>query len=177
MKYYYPIPIDHFEYATIDNATERASLATLDGTPRASSWTEVTITLGAADHRQASRVADMPWLRWGLLLMRRRARLALEPVLDACGEFLPARTADAQTLTIFHPTKIVNALDLPSSKVSFVPGTSRIMTVDNAVFLVNKIVGVQAFRIPIATSNLYVTEHVVNAAEASKLTGIEFRLA
>lgn len=147
---------------------------TIDGTPRAWTWRSPAMHLIHADEGQTLLESDSPWLGAHALIFRRRAALALEPILSGCGELLPLACAEAD-LVVFNVTQILDALDEAASELTRF-SSGRVMLVKRPVFRPEVIAGVDAFKLSsLRVSPTYVSQRVVEQVRSSGLRGLTFR--
>jgi hypothetical protein len=105
-----------------------------------------------------------------------RARRALEPHVGHCGEFLPLICDEAEWV-LFNVTRIVDALDVPASKIAYFKSTpGKVMAFDEMVFKPQALAGEIIFRIPQrSSSDIFVTDAFVRLIEAHGLVGFELK--
>jgi len=116
----------------------------------------------------------------GTIILSRRAVEALGEFLHASGEILSveigrnASQRSAQDYSIFHVTRVSDALDVDQSSFDYFPdGTVRAIT--KYQFVPERLEPESFFRLGIKPRlRLYATEKVVRRARAAGLTGCEF---
>jgi hypothetical protein len=109
-----------------------------------------------------------------LLIFRQEAIRALGPLLTSNGELLPLRCSDAE-LSIFNPTRVLDALDEERSEVRRVAGP--IIAIKRHAFKTEVIEGVDVFKITsMRASPIFVSGSFVRAWRAAGLRQLNFRL-
>jgi hypothetical protein len=89
------------------------------------------------------RDAGMPYHGRSVLVLKKRAREVLGPLLATDAEILPCECDEADEMALAHPWGIVDALDVEHSRVRrFTSG--RIMQVDSYAFWEEKVAGLGA---------------------------------
>ena len=152
-------------------------MMSLDGRLLLPGWVPPVVRLCPADEAAASRHSDFPFFASWTVIMRSRAQSVVAEMCDCSGEWLPLNSEDGVTLHALNVTRVLDALDTDSSDVMYFPGTSRIMFVKKASFKESVIRGVDVFRLPGVSSDVYVSEKFVQAVKTAKLRGIQFRSA
>jgi hypothetical protein len=119
------------------------------------------------------RDADMPWHGSSVLVLKRHARKVLEPWLAADAEILACECDGADELSLAHPWRVVDALDVENSHVRrFTDG--RVMGVTKFSFCEEMVTGLNCFRLP-QLPRLFVTDSIVVAVKDAGLHGTIFR--
>ena len=101
-------PVDKKDY-------ERLA-ADLTGRPREANWKPIRMRLIHEDEGKSLAMSDSPWLGSSSLIFRPSVIEALGPMLRDSGELLPLACAEAE-LVIFHPTRILAAIDEAASTI------------------------------------------------------------
>ena len=162
------------EWVVLLDEAFREGLMSLDGTLRRDTWLPPPVrVLKSSEHRRL-RYSDMPHYSSSVLVLREPALDALGDLLSTDGELLPLDCADAP-MWLFNCCRVVDALDEESSRIVRFPSSGRIMRVESYVFRIERLVGINAFKIPqLARSTLFVTSPIVQAARQAKLARSEF---
>jgi hypothetical protein len=169
--YQYCMPVDERDHGTI--------VALMNGTPRAASWKPLKMRLRWFDERgRPYKRSDSPSRGTSTAPMfTRRAVEALEPMLQEHGEILPLDCDDAE-LWIFNPTRVLPAIDMLKSGVSFMPGTRDIERIRRYVFEEDVIAGSDIFKLAnMRASPTFVGQRFVDVWRSAGLRGIEFEPA
>ena len=117
--------------------------------------------------------AEMPWHARSVVVMKKHAREVLEPLFAADAEILACECDEAEELSLAHPWRVVDALDVENSSVRrFADG--MINRVDRYVFWEEMIAGLECFRIP-QQQSMFVTDSIVAAVKDAGLHGTIFR--
>jgi len=105
-----------------------------------------------------------------------RAKLALEPIISHCAEFLPLILIRGINYYAINVVKVVDCLDKKRSEVAYYDhNPKKIMAIHSYVFLKNKIENVPIFKVPeLDSSTVFVTQKFVDVIIANKLTGVSF---
>jgi hypothetical protein len=104
-----------------------------------------------------------------------RAKLALEPIISHCAEFLPLILIRGINYYAINVVKVVNCLDKKRSEVAYYHNPKKTMAIHSYVFLKNKIENVPIFKVPeLDGSTVFVTQKFVDVIIANKLTGVSF---
>jgi hypothetical protein len=148
--------------------------AEINGESRQSSWKPVPMRLIREDKGRKLTSSDSPWLGAHALIFRANVESALGPLLRENGELLPLACQEAD-LTIFNPTRVIDALDEEASSVVRFSG-GRIMMIRRHVFHPEVIRDIDVFKIPnLRVSPTFVSHRFVDRWKMSGLKGLEFR--
>jgi hypothetical protein len=176
LKVYTPCSPDQYELCHPVNQDDFEIInAQLNGELRHRTWKPIAVRLIREDEGRKLRPSDSPWLGSHALIFNAAAIDALGPLLRVYGELLPLSCKDAQ-LSVFNPTRVVDALDEEASSVlRFSDG--RIMRVNRYIFDPEPIRGVYVFKIRnLRVSPTFVGQHFVDWWNEAGLEGLEFRM-
>lgn len=173
MIIYEPVGEDDYECLNCDISDDYEVFRNFDGSSRIKTWRPIKVRSHPADQSQKGLPCDFPWLGSDVLVMRKRAVLALRDILDAHGELLPLVLPDGVELQAFN-ARTVDALDEPQSNIMRVPNTNRIMYIKRVAFIEANIRGLDIFRLPHRASPTYVSQRFVDRVESAELVGLEF---
>jgi hypothetical protein len=147
----------------------------------AATWSAPTCKIVGCDrYHSYLPKTDFPTFLPTTVVLSGRAVDRLRHILIPCGEILPIHLSnDRDTLYLFNVTRIVNAIDMTSSKFIRFPG-GGIMECERLIF--------DAARIPDdtwffkttqlgAVTEIFATDAAVTAVKQARLTGYKFRLA
>jgi hypothetical protein len=147
----------------------------INGRPQLPTWSPIRMKIVRVDEGRRLRETDSPWLGGHALILRRRAVEAILPLLHGNGEVLPLACADE--LYVFNPTNLIDCLDDEKSDLVRFKDGNAIMRISKHVFRRERIVGVDAFKIPnLRVSPLFVTDAFVEKWKAAGLTGVEWQV-
>jgi hypothetical protein len=171
---YRPRAVDGYEWVqpVHEGDFDSAYLASHASRP---DWLPMPIRRLTADERGRQwKRADLPWLADHALVLRDRARDALEPILAGAGEFLELQSVgDTDRFWLFNCLTMCDALDEAESDIVRFPSSGRIMTVRRYAFRPRLLPVATAFRDRRLRSVFFSDEVVVAAATAS-LVGTTF---
>lgn len=147
-----------------------------DGSRLADRWEAVEMTLIKQEvhpHTPVWQHSDFPWFGSGLLVLRPSALNAVREILAPYGEFLPLRCAETP-LWAFNVTELLDCLDEQASRiVRFRNG--EIMRIEHAVFHLEQIRAVAAFKVPDARYGpIFFGQELVDLIQAAGLRGLAF---
>jgi hypothetical protein len=165
-----------YEWINTIDPSDYETFFSFDGSSLAAHWRPVNVRRVRADKCHAFMASDFPWLGSSTLVLRRRARDVLAPILAAHGEILPLETDDDVELSVFNVTTVLDALDLEHSSVMLIPKTDKIMRVKKAAFHTPLLRGVDIFRLPHRASPTYLSRRFVDVANGAALVGLDFNL-
>ena len=166
--YQYCLPVDQRDHRTI------AGL--INGTRRAQSWQPLKMRLHWFDERgRPYKRSDSPCGGTSIAPMFTHHAIAvLEPMLLDHGELLPLDCDDAE-LWMFNATRVLPAIDMLKSGVSFWPGTGDMRRIARYVFDKDVIAGSDIFKLEgIKTSPTFVGQRFVDLWRSAGLRGIKF---
>ena len=172
MVVYEPIGADDYEVLGCNNDDDFEIFRCFDGSSLLEKWRPIEMNSGPGDEHEKGLPSDFPWLGSHVLVMRKRAVLALRDIFDAQGELLPLRL-DGVELFAFN-ARTVDALDESKSDLMRIPDTERIMLIRRPVFIASKIHGLDIFRLPHRGSPTYVSQNFVDRVASARLVGLEF---
>jgi hypothetical protein len=177
MRIFTPLGSEGFELCHPVNTDDFETLNVLiDGTPRTVDWSPPPMHIVRDDRGKALVESDSPWLGSHALIFRPTAVSPLRDLLLHNGEILPL-PCGSESLSLFNPKVLNNALDLNASTVLRF-GSGRIMRVTKHAFDKLVVAGVDAFKIPdLRVSPTFVSERLVSAWTSAGLRGLDFRLA
>ncbi|MDR1229936.1 MAG: hypothetical protein LBK61_00900 [Spirochaetaceae bacterium] len=168
-----PIGKKDYECLNAVNKDDYNVLASLDGTPRKTTWKPIVVRCVRADKRQKQLVSDFPWLG-RVLYFRERAAEVLKDMLEENGEMLPIITEDGVNLYVHNTFVLPNVLDEEKTSFWRVEGIDRILGVKRPVFYEKVIRGIDMFRLPFRSSATYVSDRFVELVAKNNLKGLEF---
>ena len=172
MIIYKAVGADDYEVLNCDNGDDYEIFNKFDGSSQLDKWHPIKMNIGPGDEHEKGLQSDFPWLGSDVLVMRKRAVLALRDIFDAHGELLPLRL-DGVELFAFN-ARTVDALDESKSDLMRIPDTERIMLIRRPVFIASKIHGLDIFRLPHRGSPTYVSQNFVDRVASARLVGLEF---
>ena len=122
-----------YEWALPVDDADFERFRAFDGTSASAEWRPVRVRILHEDEGSGPfATSDAPWMSSGLLVLRARALVALEPLLSDAGELLPL-ACDEVDLWAFNALCVADALDETRSEiVRFSSG--RIMDVERYAF-------------------------------------------
>jgi hypothetical protein len=161
-----------YECLNAVNRDDYEVLASLDGTPRKTTWKPIVVRCVRADKRQKQLVSDFPWLG-GVLFFRERAVEVLKDMLEKNGELLPIITEDGVNLYVHNTFVLQNALDEDKSTITRF-ADNQLMWIKKEVFHEDAIREVDMFRLPSRSSATYVSDRFVELVTKHNLKGLEF---
>lgn len=168
---------DGFEWVLPLEEDDYEIFRRLDGTPRRDSWIPIPVQL--LHHDEAGRSlaeSDMPWLGAYAPVLRPRSVSAIGELFSRFGEFLPLQ-CDEAGLQVFNTLRVIDALDMERSNLTFYPNSARIMQIKRYAFIGDVVEGVMLFKVPQLMSHaVYLTGEVVRAVQEARLNGVGFRL-
>ncbi len=173
---YEPLVRTGYEWINTIHDSDYEVFASFDGRSRAQTWKPVQVKTGRADHRQAFRRSDFPWLGSHALVLRERAVTALRDVVSRHAEILPLAAADGSSMFVLNVLTIVDALDEERSKTRRLDD-GTLLRVTRPYFHESTIRGLDMFRLPLRTSPTYLSQAFIEAAAKAELVGLEFNLA
>ncbi len=71
---------------------------------------------------------------------------------------------------------VIDALNIKKSKIDYFSGTSRIKRINRYVFDKEKLFNIDAFKLPIVASPVFVTDSFMKKYSENNLTGLDFSL-
>jgi hypothetical protein len=108
---------DGFEWINTIDGSDYEVFYSFDGSLLASSWKPVAVKRVRMDEQSEFKASDFPWLGGHIIIMRGRARLALNDFWMNNGELLPLSTTDGVKLCVLNVTKVLNVLDEEKSEI------------------------------------------------------------
>lgn len=160
----HPVKQDDFETINVE----------VNGVSRQASWRPIPMRLVREDGKQKLAMSDSPWLGAHALIFRPNVVAALGQMLRENGELLPIECSEAD-LTIYNPTRVIDALNEAASSVLRFSG-GRIMMIQRYVFHIEVIGEIDVFKIPnLRVSPTFLSHRFVDRWEASGLKGLEFK--
>lgn len=97
--------------------------------------------------------------------------------LRYCGELLPVNCPDLpQPLWWFHPTSLIDALDVAHSDAKVLAESGRLF-VTRYAFFADRLADAVIFKVPQSPGSTFCTEAFKSLVEKHGLTGLAFRLA
>jgi hypothetical protein len=131
--------------------------------------------LTSDEHGRPRRPADMPlYSGSGSLVVNRRARSVLEPVLGDDAEYLDL-VVEREEMWLVNAWQVVDALDEEKSVLKRFPNRTKVMEIVKYSFIPERLNGLQAFRIHQRPSKTFLAGSVVAAIRDAGLTGLSFR--
>lgn len=117
---------------------------------------------------------DFPSLTAGVFVFNRRAKEALEDLLEPVGQFLPLLTSQGE----HYAYNVINRIDVLNEERSEVSRfeSGRVMMVRRYEFHPEKVQNQVIFQIPQETTRIYVTHNFMERVEKYGLTGLKPRL-
>jgi hypothetical protein len=145
----------------------------LDGTPRRATWKPVCVKMIRRTLRHKFQQVDAPWYGSDLLIFRRSVLEKMGAILEANGELLPLKCADAE-LWVYNPTNVLAALDKEATVGDrFDDGCFAQIT--KYVFFPDVVAGVDVFKLKNErASSTYLSDRFVEMWKAAGLTGLRF---
>lgn len=123
---------------------------------------------------ESCQQTDMPHYGAEALVVNKRARDSLEPVMGQDAEFLEI-TGGREDLWLVSPWRVLDAFDEERSDFKRFNNSQRIMKITKYAFRPGLLDGVTCFRIPQFTGEAFWTDPVVAATRNAGLTGTVFR--
>lgn len=176
MKIYQPRVAEGFQWVLPVNEDDFETFLSFDGSPRASTWTPVSVQLLSTDEGRALEKSDFPWLGRHALILSSGAVDAVGELLRTDGELLSLACDEAE-LWVFNPTTVVDALDKDWSELVRFNSSGRIMTVTKYAFQAELVDDVLAFKVPeLLRASTFVTDGFVDAVKLASLRGVDFEM-
>ncbi|KAA3606474.1 MAG: hypothetical protein DWQ01_17595 [Planctomycetota bacterium] len=162
-----------FEWLNCVNSRDYEILKCLDGTSQAKDWHPIRVRSVRPDENSLGRSSDFPWLSSSAIALRWNALKSMKDVWQKRGEILLLRDEGGEELFVFN-SMTVDALDEESSVLWRFPQSGRIGRIKEPVFVEDKILGLEIFRLPYLASPTYVSQEFIDRYQACGLTGLEF---
>ena len=173
MVIYRPMTAHNYEWVICCKSDDYDIFHTFDGSSRSGTWRPISVRRCPADERQKGLPSDFPWLSSDVLVMRKRAIMALRDLLDAHGELLPLATDDDVELFAFN-ARVVDALDESKADIVRAPDTGEIMFIEQVAFTESKIQELDIFRLPYRANPTYISQRFIDRVRSAELVGLEF---
>jgi hypothetical protein len=126
------------------------------------------------DNGESLQQTDMPHYGADALVVNKRARDSLEPVIGQDAEFLEI-TGGREDLWLVNPWRVLDVFDEERSDFKRFNNSRRIMKITKYAFRPGLLEGVTCFRIPQRLGEALWTDLVVEAIGTAGLTGTVFR--
>lgn len=145
-----------------------------DGTPRATTWKPVEMELLRHLGGKSLRPADMPWIGAEALMLTERAAEVVGDLLLKWGELLPL-ICGQQSMYVFNPLHVIDALDEDASRIARSP-RGRIIKIEQYAFRPEVLDAVPIFKLPQFPRGcpIYTTRELVDVIASAGLTGTSF---
>lgn len=166
---------NHFKSLTLANGSDWVHFPRFDGRPMAGGWTCPPVK--ALNETKADR--ELPWcdypsLSGSMPIFSRNALSALLPLVKDCGEVHKVDFPEREYF-LFNVTRIVDAIDLERSKLSWLEEGRRIMFLDKAVLRGSDVGNTPIFRLHyFSVSSFFVTDVFRDWVDRNELTGFLF---
>lgn len=135
-------------------------------------WRPITVEEDREGSEEPLPLSDFPSLSPSVPVFSQRAVEALEECLVQNGELLPLSFPGGQYYA-FNCMNTVDCLDYERSAIIRVPGSGRIFQIERYVFLADRLVGTEIFRIPENSGPVFVTDAFARRVFQNGLTGFE----
>ena len=168
-----PIVKKDYEWLNTIHNGDYEVFRSFDGAPRKMTWQPIVVRCVRADSQQKQLFSDFPWLG-GVLVFRKKAMEVLRSILEQNGEILPLITEDGAELFVHNTQVLQNALDEENSTIVRFPGSTRIMRIKKIAFNDSVVRGLDMFRLPLRSSETYVSEKFVEQVSQHSLVGLDF---
>jgi hypothetical protein len=171
MIVYKPMPEDRAQFV-IPQPPEAGYLQNLGGQPQLPKWKPETVSLLKKARGGRLVPVDLPCVLAEGLALNTRAKDVLVEVVGHDAELLPLACED-EPLWLLNPLHVSDALDEKRSEFARYPSSGRIMDIVRPAFDRKKL-GNHRYFLTRQKRYLYVTDVVVQAVRAAKLTGVRF---
>jgi hypothetical protein len=175
MSVHIPFSLEGYELChPVEQADFETIILQINGVPRASNWRPIAMEIIHEDEGQKLLESDSPWLGAHALILRPSATAAMMPLLGEGDELLPLFCPETD-LSMFNPTRVLDALDEDASSVlRFSDG--QLMRVNRYSFRPDVIGDTQIFKIPnLRSSPTFVSERFVRTWKSAGLRGLGFK--